>query len=237
MDIHITLSTVGESAERNAQVLRAIAEALHPTPFMVLGTVEDPSAPPAAGVQISPEDADGNFLEPVASTAAAEASDSAPEAKPVIVPTPPAAESAVPKPPAAVATQDHANVARDANGLPWDERIHAGSRALVADGTWRMKRGVHSDVVAGVTAQLKAEALVAGVESEVRTAVVVSVPTPPSDGLTFQQVMKRVMDGMTSGQVVPSEVVPKLKELGVENLPALDARPDLWEAALTKLGV
>lgn len=43
----------------------------------------------------------------------------------------------------------------DAAGLPWDERIHASSKALIADGTWRKKRGVADDLVAQVEAELR----------------------------------------------------------------------------------
>lgn len=45
--------------------------------------------------------------------------------------------------------------AHDANGLVWDERIHSGSRALNADGTWRTKRGVDKALVAQVEAELR----------------------------------------------------------------------------------
>jgi hypothetical protein len=44
----------------------------------------------------------------------------------------------------------------DKNGLPWDERIHAGSRTKNQDGSWRYKRGVESRVVEPVEAELKA---------------------------------------------------------------------------------
>lgn len=44
--------------------------------------------------------------------------------------------------------------ASDKNGLPWDERIHAGTKALNADGTWKKRRGVDDATVAAVTAEL-----------------------------------------------------------------------------------
>ena len=44
--------------------------------------------------------------------------------------------------------------ATDKNGLPWDERIHAGTKALNTDGTWKKRRGVDDATVAAVTAQL-----------------------------------------------------------------------------------
>jgi hypothetical protein len=44
----------------------------------------------------------------------------------------------------------------DRNGLPWDERIHASSRAKTADGSWRAKRNVDPALVAKVEGELKA---------------------------------------------------------------------------------
>lgn len=44
--------------------------------------------------------------------------------------------------------------ATDKNGLPWDERIHAGTKALNGDGTWKKRRGVDDATVAAVTAEL-----------------------------------------------------------------------------------
>src|ERR1043165_8322493 len=35
----------------------------------------------------------------------------------------------------------------DSRGLPWDERIHAGTKATNADGSWRNKRGVDKALV------------------------------------------------------------------------------------------
>lgn len=49
----------------------------------------------------------------------------------------------------------------DSAGVPWDARIHASSKATVADGTWRMKRGVDKAVVDAVTAELNGQQPVA----------------------------------------------------------------------------
>lgn len=46
----------------------------------------------------------------------------------------------------------------DKNGLPWDERIHAGTKALNGDGTWKKRRGVDDATVAAVTAELTSAA-------------------------------------------------------------------------------
>jgi hypothetical protein len=42
----------------------------------------------------------------------------------------------------------------DKTGLPWDGRIHAESKAKIADGTWRKKRGVDPALVVTVEAEL-----------------------------------------------------------------------------------
>lgn len=47
---------------------------------------------------------------------------------------------------------------RDANGLPWDERIHSKSRAKIAGNVWRKRKGVQADLVTSVEAELRARA-------------------------------------------------------------------------------
>lgn len=42
----------------------------------------------------------------------------------------------------------------DSKGTPWDARIHSESRATVADGSWRKRRGVGDDVFEQVMAEL-----------------------------------------------------------------------------------
>lgn len=45
----------------------------------------------------------------------------------------------------------------DKNGLRWDGRIHASSKALNTDGTWRMQRGIEKKLGAPAIAQIEAE--------------------------------------------------------------------------------
>lgn len=47
------------------------------------------------------------------------------------------------------------NMELDADGIPWDKRIHAGSKAKLKDGTWRLKRNIEDDLVKEVKAELK----------------------------------------------------------------------------------
>ncbi len=46
----------------------------------------------------------------------------------------------------------------DSKGTPWDARIHSESRATVADGSWRKRRGVDEAIFASVMAELHADA-------------------------------------------------------------------------------
>lgn len=45
---------------------------------------------------------------------------------------------------------------RDAKGMPWDGRIHSSSKALVADGTWRYKRGTGETYIKQIENEIRA---------------------------------------------------------------------------------
>lgn len=62
--------------------------------------------------------------------------------------------------------------ALDADGLPWDERIHSGNRQQTGDGKWRKRRGVDDATMAAVTAELRGAA--------VPTQPAVSAPSVPA---------------------------------------------------------
>ena len=70
----------------------------------------------------------------------------------------------------------------DADGIPWDERIHSGNPTLTADGRWRKKRGV-SEVYYG---QIHAELTGTGATSDATaqsgspTAETQAAPPPPA---------------------------------------------------------
>jgi 2-oxoglutarate dehydrogenase E2 component (dihydrolipoamide succinyltransferase) len=76
----------------------------------------------------------------------------APVAAPPPAPVAPVAPVAAP--PAAAAPAAQAEV--DIEGVPWDERIHASSRAKLKSGQWRAKRGVDAQFAAGVRAEILA---------------------------------------------------------------------------------
>lgn len=60
--------------------------------------------------------------------------------------------------------------ALDADGIPWDARIHSGSRNTTADGRWRRLRGVDKGLYATVYGELRAA----------RAAPMADTPVPPA---------------------------------------------------------
>lgn len=102
---------------------------------------------------------------PALSTAGAVPSMTAPEVPPAIsipapAPLPSVPSPAVPAPvqqaPAAPTTPATV-VDLDSRGLPWDDRIHASTKAKVQDGSWKKKRGVGETYVLQVEAQLRGQ--------------------------------------------------------------------------------
>lgn len=70
-----------------------------------------------------------------------------------------------------------AGVDLDAKGFPWDSRIHAESKAKIADGTWRKKRNLDPTVLANVEAELRQVMGATGAPLVPSTAPI--APTPP----------------------------------------------------------
>ena len=56
----------------------------------------------------------------------------------------------------ALADDQPSDFAVDSKGIPWDARIHSESKATVADGSWRKRRGVSDELFAEVMAEIHA---------------------------------------------------------------------------------
>lgn len=71
-------------------------------------------------------------------------------------PTPvPAAANEAPTPTPEVTPQQIANVELDKEGLPWDERIHAGTKTKTQTGTWTKRKKLEDSVRNKVVAELR----------------------------------------------------------------------------------
>lgn len=118
----------------------------------------------------------------------------------------------------------------DKNNLPWDERIHAGTKALNADGTWKKRRGVDDATTASVTAELQ------GTPAPTPTPAPVAetpAPTPAADVKQpiqqFQEIVQAVGD---AGRAASADYMGKyhgplvqflLKKSGITQVPAATA--------------
>lgn len=72
----------------------------------------------------------------------------------------------------------------DKNGIPWDERIHAGTKRKNADGTWSMKKGVDKELAAQIIAEYQSAApattTVPAAPAAPAAPAKPGVPTPPA---------------------------------------------------------
>jgi hypothetical protein len=191
-------------------------------------------------------DADRPNVPPVPDTADAETLPTAPEVIPDIfgkanAPSVPVVPSA-PEVPAAVAPTPLASGAElDAQGLPWDARIHAATKSKVADGSWRALRGVDP-------------ALVPVVEAELRALMALPVPTPPDlptppvytlapdvklpdlpvpdapDAMPFPEFVQWMMATIKSGALTMAQANEAIVSVGLKGLPELTVRKDLVPA-------
>jgi len=145
---------------------------------------------------------------------------------PVEVPVPPVLTLVPPPPPPAddeagwpdppqpeQAATDHL----DADGIPWDARIHAGTKTrLKADNTWKLKPGVDKALVDQVKAELKGAQAVpvpplatlppATLADAVAVSAALGAPPAPAGPTSFAELIKEVTGRITAGKMTPDQV-------------------------------
>lgn len=128
----------------------------------------------------------------------------------------------------------------DAEGLPWDARIHAGTKRKNADHTWTAKRGLNDPAfVAHVKAELKAlgggqtPAPAAAPAAPFVPPAASSLPAQPGASLapagpptTFEQFMARATPACLQ-QIIPMDAVQKaVTANGLPSVVTLQAHPE-----------
>lgn len=78
----------------------------------------------------------------------------------------------------------------DKRGMPWDERIHASSKSINADGTWRNKRGIDKDTLEAVENELVSQ--IDQVTEEPET-----ISEPPAE-VTFKDVQGALVKAISA---------------------------------------
>lgn len=228
-----------------APVAPAVAEISQPDPAAVFGgaAVAAPLPPAVAPftagavpLPIAPEVTTANTL----------------PATPTIAPLPPvptAPGMVAPTASGAAPSTPASGVELDKNGLPWDERIHAGTKTKLKGGEWKAKKQVDPALVASVEAELRARVAA----SPAPVAVVPAVPAAPAvdpaavfgaaapvaplapaatvapsvsaDPATFEQLMPRLTAAVTAGIMPPTAVGAACAAHGVASVVALQQSP------------
>jgi hypothetical protein len=146
-------------------------------------------------------------------------------------------------------------VTLDTAGLPWDARIHTGSRAMNADGSWRRKRGVDEATIATVEGELKALMSVpvepasnvlpftpapsVHIETspipEVAQASAVPAPPPPPPTDPFIGLIERISSLVGAKAITMEQAQAAIVAAGGVSLPLMVSRPDLIPQVLSAI--
>lgn len=101
----------------------------------------------------------------------------------------------------------------DSEGVPWDRRLHADSKAKNVAGAWRKRRGRYADKNAdAVRAAMAAPA---------------AIPSPDGHTMDLADLMDRVSGPLSEGRLVMSQVFDAIHEVGLKSVSDLETRPDL----------
>ena len=153
----------------------------------------------------------------------------------------------------------------DSQGLPWDSRIHASTKTFIADGSWKLRRGVDPAEVEKVKAQLKGLMAVPTAPAPVLTPTSVGyVPVPPAPVIipqlaeivppapkshylidqvptvTLTDLIGRMSAAITAGKLTQASIAEICTKHGVSEFHLLSNRPDLLpliDADMKAMGV
>lgn len=145
-----------------------------------------------------------------------------------------------PPPPAAVALEF------DVTNLPWDARIHSGTKGKNKDGSWKARKNLDDVTKTAVTTELRAvhsapvappPTAVAPPPPPATLQTVVPppgppaiVPPPPAAGgapTDFGAVMQKITGLMSAGKLTQPQVIECCVAAGVENVIGLSKNPTL----------
>lgn len=142
----------------------------------------------------------------------------------------------------AAATAPASNVPLDANGLPWDERIHAGTKGRNKDNTWTYKRGVDKALIPQIEAELRARVAAISspglpgpsmgyVEPQADPAAAFAAspvggqPAASPDPQTFEQLMPRVSQAVAAKLMPPDAIGQACAMAGLASVVQLQQNP------------
>ena len=100
----------------------------------------------------------------------------------------------------------------DKNGIPWDERIHAGTKRKNADGTWSLKKGVDKELAAQIIAEYQSAPAAPATTTVPAAPAKPGVPTPPAPPAAPAK------PGVPAAPAKPEEAGPTVKAARLSNV-------------------
>ncbi len=143
---------------------------------------------------------------------------------------------AAPTPAAQVTPTQIANAELDKSGLPWDARIHAGTKTKTQKGDWTRKKGVDEAVLDAVVAELRQQYPAAAAAAPVATVTApaapvasvpaISVPAPAAPVTPYAQLTDWLAKNTGAGKALTAEWVNEQFAANSTSLPALAANQE-----------
>lgn len=124
----------------------------------------------------------------------------------------------------------------DVRGYKWDERIHASSKVLNKDGTWRYRRNTEQDLIDKVEAEQKdpldiPPALQRPVDVPVPGSTAPAPVAPPVVTVTYEQVIAELTEAMKNGKIATEALPGFYRACGVPDVSGLVGNQDALDKA------
>lgn len=132
----------------------------------------------------------------------------------------------------------------DKRGYPWDERIHASSKALNKDGTWRYRRNTPQETIDAVEAEIKApvnDGHTVPVVPQAATPTIddpLTIPpflqrtaAPVTPTVTYEQVIAELTAALNAGKIAREALPGFYKFCGVADVNGLVGNQDALNKA------
>jgi hypothetical protein len=137
-------------------------------------------------------------------------------------------------------TTDAPAPAFDSKGLPWDERIHSGTKGVNKDGSWKQRRGVQEAVVTKVEAELRgknpapAAAPPPPPPADIPASLDRRAPPPPPPAAPavsgaigdLPKLMQKVTPLMASKKITMVDIAAMCVDLGFPSLVEMNKSPE-----------
>lgn len=127
----------------------------------------------------------------------------------------------------AVAAQPE--VAVDADGVPWDERIHSGNKGLTAKGIWQKRRNLAAGYYEQITAELKGEPECVAEEPVAPAPPTAATPPPPApapEQAAAPTDFGALVNAITAAGITQGALAAACESMSIANVGALAATPD-----------